>query len=142
MEDVKQDEAQETMSISNRLKIRGNNTMVPNELIRFSGISVQARFLWIELFSYSFNAGAIFPGLDRVSKNLGWSRPTISKYRKELEKFGFLKVTRRGLNRTNLYELDVPVADDNADRNTDVNMGFDQDVKGGLYKEHPTKNTE
>jgi len=135
MEDVRRDEAQETMSVSKRLKVRGNNTIVPNELLKFNRMSVQARFLWIELFSYSFNDGDIFPGMDRVSKNLGWSKTTTLKYRKELEEFGFITVTRRGLNKTNVYQLDVPVVDDNADRNTD-------DHPSGCQDDHPSGREE
>ena len=138
MEDFKQDEAQETMSVASRLKVLSNSTIVPNELLKFNGISSQARILWIEFLSYCFNNSQIFPGMDRVSKNLGWSKTTTLKHRKELEDFGFITVTRRGLNKTNLYELDVPVINKNADRNTEDNTSGYQDNNTSGYQDNNT----
>ena len=48
--------------------------------------------------------------MDTVADDMGCSKKSLLKYRKELEEVGLLKVHRRGLNKPNKYTLGLPKA--------------------------------
>ena len=49
----------------------------------------------------------LFPGQQRLADDIGVSRQTANEYIQDLKRKGFVKVTRLGQGRTNIYELKV-----------------------------------
>lgn len=100
----------ETMDLTDELREQGNFVRLPHNLLRLNKISMQARLVWAAFYSYGWNNGPIFPGMDTVADDMGCSKKSLLKYRKELEGVGLLKVQRRGLNKPNKYTLCLPQA--------------------------------
>jgi len=100
----------ETMELTDELREQGNFVRLPHNLLRLNKISMQARLVWAAFYSYGWNNGPIFPGMDTVADDMGCSKKSLLKYRKELEEVGLLKVHRRGLNKPNKYTLGLPKA--------------------------------
>lgn len=84
-------------------------TQVPNYVLESKKITPGAKLTYAMLLKYAWNNDLCFPGQERLANDIGVARPTANIYIKELEKRGFLKITRRGQGKTNLYVLDVTV---------------------------------
>jgi len=131
-------EQAEIVPADERLKLFQDVTIVPNDLIRHPSLSPGAKTLWMILWSYCWRGNTCFPGLKRVAEQMAVSLPTLMKYRKELERGGLLRVTRRGHTRTNLYELYAPAyqspqeGDEKPLENDDVNTSLNHDVNTSL----------
>ncbi len=83
-------------------------TQVPNAILRSKKISPGAKLAYAGLLSYAWNKESCFPGQDTLGGDIGVTRQTVNEYIKELKTKGFIRVTRRGQGRSNLYELLVP----------------------------------
>jgi hypothetical protein len=84
-------------------------TQVPNHILRSEKLSPGAKLTYAMLLSYAWNNEFCFPGQDRLGQDMGVTDRSVRTYTQELETHGFLKVKRRGLNKTNVYELDLTV---------------------------------
>lgn len=83
-------------------------TQVPNDILRDSSLSVQARFLWLLLASYAFERPAkSFPSEKTLAEHMGVTERTIRSYITELQRRGYLEVQSR-YGKTNLYLLYLP----------------------------------
>lgn len=83
----------------------GGFTQVPNAILRATEISQGAKLVYAMLLSYAWHHNSCFPGQDRLADDLSISRRSVSAHIKELEVKKFIKVTRKGLGKPNLYEL-------------------------------------
>ena len=83
-------------------------TQVPNAILRSKTISPGAKLAYSGLLSYAWNKDNCFPGQDKLGDDIGVTRQTVNEYIRELRTKGFIRVTRRGQGRSNLYELLVP----------------------------------
>jgi biotin operon repressor len=83
-------------------------TQVPNAILRSKKISPGAKLAYAALISYAWNNDHCFPGQETLGNDIGVTRQTANEYIKELRTKGFVKVTRRGQGRSNIYELLVP----------------------------------
>ena len=84
-------------------------TQVPNHILRSEKLSPGAKLAYAMLLSYAWNNESCFPGQERLGKDMGVTDRSVRTYTQELEAYGFLKVKRRGLNKINVYELDLTV---------------------------------
>jgi len=93
-----------------RLDAIKDTTKVPNDLIEYSSLSIQARFLWIELWKYCYGKenNKAWPGMDKIAEHLDVTKNSIRNYREELEEAGLLTVKRPGLGKNNRYFLHYP----------------------------------
>ena len=82
-------------------------TQVPNAILRSRKLSMGAKMAYAALISYAWHNDFCFPGQQRLADDIGISRQTANEYIQELKKKGFVKVTRQGQGRTNIYELRV-----------------------------------
>lgn len=83
-------------------------TQVPNAILRSNKISPGAKLAYSGLLSYAWDKDSCFPGQDTLGSDIGVTRQTVNEYIKELRTKGFIRVTRRGQGRSNIYELLVP----------------------------------
>ena len=63
------------------------------------------------LLSYAWQNDYCFPGQERLAKDMGSGLRSVVRYIKELETGSFVKITKRGLGRPNLYELNLTAHD-------------------------------
>ena len=83
----------------------GGFTQVPNAILRAKEISQGAKLVYAMLLSYAWHNNGCFPGQDRLAEDLSISRRSVNTHIKELEAKKFIKITRKGLGKPNLYEL-------------------------------------
>ena len=84
-------------------------TQVPNFILTNSTIGVGAKLTYAMFLHYAWNNNSCFPGQDRLAEEIGMSRPRVNEFIKELERAGFITITRRGQGKTNLYRLKFAV---------------------------------
>jgi len=82
-------------------------TQVPNAVLRSGDISSGAKLVYALLLSYAWHNDYCFPGQDRLAEDIGISRQSVNTHVKELERKGFVKITRKGQGRANLYALNL-----------------------------------
>lgn len=83
----------------------GGFTQVPNFILKNAELSSNAKVAYSLLLSYAWNNDRVFPGQERMAQDMGTSQPTVTRSIAELEKVGYLEITRRGQGKTNLYTL-------------------------------------
>ena len=84
-------------------------TQVPNFLLTNKNLSVGAKLAYAMLLKYAWADNAVFPGQHKLADDMGAGERSVRTYLKELEDAKFLKVTQRGLGKTNLYRLHLTV---------------------------------
>ncbi len=82
-------------------------TQVPNHILKNGKISPGGKLAYAMLLSYAWQNDFCFPGQDRLADDMGVSRQSANTYIKELATKGFVKITRRGQGKPNLYELNL-----------------------------------
>lgn len=82
-------------------------TQIPNAILRSKEIGGMEKCTYSLLLSYAWNNDFCFPGQERLAEDLGCSRASANTYIGTLRKKGFINVQRQGLNRPNLYELNL-----------------------------------
>ena len=87
----------------------GGFTQVPNFILTSSKIRVGAKLVYAMLLKYAWADDSCFPGQQTLASDMGAGERTVRTYLKELEQAGYLKITQRGLGKTNLYELYLTV---------------------------------
>jgi biotin operon repressor len=85
-------------------------TQVPNAILRADDISPAAKMTFACLLSYAWQNDYCFPGQERLAKDMGAGKRSVVRYIDELQKKGYIKITKRGLGKPNLYELRVDKA--------------------------------
>ena len=83
----------------------GGFTQVPNIILKDSKISNNAKIIYSKLLSYAWTNNLVFPGQERMGKEIGSSKSTVGRAVQELEEQGWLEIQRRGQGKTNVYVL-------------------------------------
>lgn len=82
-------------------------TQVPNTILRASNLSPGAKLAYTMLLSYAWENDFCFPGQETLAQDIGVTRQSANTYIKELSTKGYIKVTRQGFNKPNLYEVNL-----------------------------------
>src|SRR5215218_2027927 len=80
-------------------------TQVPNFILKNPDLTVGEKITFAMFLTYAWNNDKVFPGQERLAKDIGVTRMSVSTFIKGLEKKGFLTIKRRGLGLTNIYTL-------------------------------------
>jgi hypothetical protein len=82
-------------------------TQIPNAILRSKEIGGMEKCTYSLLLSYAWHNDSCFPGQDRLAQDLGCHRSTANGYIRNLRKKGFINVKRQGLNKPNIYEVNL-----------------------------------
>ena len=82
-------------------------TQVPNFLLKSKKLSSGDKMTFAMLLSYAWQNDFCFPGQQRLAEDLGLSDRSVRTHLKSLEVIGLLAIQRRGLGKTNIYELNL-----------------------------------
>ena len=82
-------------------------TQVPNHVLESGKVSPGAKLVYAMLLKYAWQDDFCFPGQVRLAKDMGVAERSVRSYLQELEKHAFLVIKRRGLGKSNLYELNL-----------------------------------
>jgi biotin operon repressor len=82
-------------------------TQVPNFLLRSSKLSAGDKITFAMLLSYAWQNDYCFPGQDRLAHDMGLDERSVRRHLKSLQAVGLLVIQRRGLGKTNVYELNL-----------------------------------
>ncbi len=82
-------------------------TQVPNHVLKNADLSPGSKLTYAMLLSYAWNNDYCFPGQERLAKDMGVARQSTNSYIQELRRKGFIKVSRRGQGKVNIYELSL-----------------------------------
>ncbi|WP_299293930.1 helix-turn-helix domain-containing protein [uncultured Tateyamaria sp.] len=88
------------------LSLRGF-TQVPNAVLKSEEISSGAKLVYALLLSYAWHNDFCFPGQETLARDIGIARGTVNRHVQELAEKGFIKITRKGQGRANVYELNL-----------------------------------
>jgi hypothetical protein len=88
---------------------QGGFTQVPNFILSNPNLSVGAKVVYAMFLSYAWHNDLVFPGQDRLAKDMGLTRPRVTQLTDELRKAGLIEITRRGQGKTNLYKVNFVV---------------------------------
>jgi DNA-binding MarR family transcriptional regulator len=80
-------------------------TQVPNFILKNDALTVGEKITFAMFLTYAWNNDKVFPGQERLAKDIGVTRRSVNTFIKGLEKKGFLTIQRRGLGKTNIYTL-------------------------------------
>lgn len=86
-------------------RVTGGFTQVPNCVLRSRTLSSGAKVLYGVLLSYAWQDGACHPDQATMAADLGCTDRQVRNWLKELEEEHLVHVHRRGLQRSNLYEI-------------------------------------
>jgi DNA-binding MarR family transcriptional regulator len=85
----------------------GGFTQVPNFILVSKRVSVGAKLTYAMLLKYAWQNDHCFPGQETLAGDMGAGKRSVVRWIKELEDADFLTVKRRGLGKSNLYELNL-----------------------------------
>lgn len=97
---------------------RKNFTIVPNELLNESQLSIPARYLFIVLLRFAGQDSTCYPGQKKLSYILDLSIRQVRNLLKELVIAGLVLKTRSGFNRPNTYTVSKNYQKSRAPKNT------------------------
>lgn len=80
-------------------------TIIPNDMLRNSQLSVHARYLFCVMLRYCGKSDYCFPSQQTLANDLGYSDRHVRDLIKELERAGLVVKTRKGYNRANTYTV-------------------------------------
>lgn len=80
-------------------------TQVPNFLLKAPDLSAGAKLTYAMLLHYAWANDYCFPGQERLADDMGAGKRSVIRFLQELETAGFIAVTRRGLGKSNVYQL-------------------------------------
>jgi len=82
-------------------------TQVPNFLLRSPRLTPGDKLSFAMLLSYAWQNDFCFPGQEALGRDLGLAERSVRRHLKSLEALGLLTIRRRGLGKTNIYELNL-----------------------------------
>lgn len=85
----------------------GGFTQVPNFILVSEKVSVGAKLTYAMLLKYAWQDDHCFPGQEKLAEDMGAGKRSVVRWIKELEGANFLAVKRRGLGKSNIYELNL-----------------------------------
>ena len=83
----------------------GGFTQVPNYLLNNSKLTANAKVVYAKLLSYAWHNNRVYPGQVRMAEEIGSNKSTVNRAILELQKQGWIEITRRGQGMTNVYIL-------------------------------------
>ena len=83
----------------------GGFTQLPNFILNNDQLTSNAKVVYAKLLSYAWHNDRVFPGQERMAKDIGISQQSVSRAILELGNIGYLEIRRRGQGLTNLYVL-------------------------------------
>ena len=89
--------------------VRGGFTQVPNFILRDGTLSLGAKVAYSMFLHFAWNNDSCFPGQKRLAEHMGMSVSRASFFIKELEAAGLVEITRRGLGKPNIYQVNFAV---------------------------------
>lgn len=92
---------------------RENFTQIDNAIMNDARLSVNARFLYAQLyqFAWNINSRGVFPGQRLLAERMRVKQRGLRNFMDELKDAGLVDVVRRGLNRTNNYIIHEKIRD-------------------------------
>ncbi|TYO68484.1 helix-turn-helix domain-containing protein [Bradyrhizobium hipponense] len=100
-------------------------TQVPNFLLKSKKLSPGDKMTSAMLLSYAWQNDYCFPGQRRLADRL--EERSVRRNLKALEANGLLTIQRRGLGKTNIYELNLTVT-------SDVRSRLDKNVRSRMVR--------
>ena len=91
------------------ISMGGGFTQVPNFILTSKKISVGAKLAYSMLLKYAWQNDCCFPGQETLAKDMGVGKRSVVRFVKELEEADYMKVKRRGLGKSNIYELSLTI---------------------------------
>lgn len=82
-------------------------TQVPNFILENPKLSVGGKMTYAMLLKYAWHNQGCFPGQERLADDMGAGKRSVIRFLQELEREGFITITRRGLGQSNYYQLSV-----------------------------------
>ena len=80
-------------------------TQVPNFILKNDTLTVGEKITFAMFLTYAWHNDKVFPGQEKLAKDIGVARRSVNTFIKGLEKKGFPTIQRRGLGKTNIYTL-------------------------------------
>ena len=80
-------------------------TIIPNNLLQKSQLSISARYLHCVLLRYCGQDEKCFPGQKKLANDFGYSARHIRNLLNELIEAGLVQKRRKGWNKTNTYTV-------------------------------------
>ena len=80
-------------------------TQVPNFILKNNNLTVGEKMTFAMFLSYAWHNAKVFPGQERLAKDIGVTRQSVNTFIQGLKNKGFLTIERRGLGKTNRYTL-------------------------------------
>lgn len=80
-------------------------TMVPNFILENPKLTVGGKMTYAMLLKYAWHNDYCFPGQERLADDMGAGKRSVIRFLQELEREGYIAVVRRGLGKSNLYQL-------------------------------------
>jgi len=81
--------------------------MLPNFLLKSRKLSAGDKMAFAMLLSYAWQNDYCFPGQARLAEDMGLDERSVRRHLKSLEANELLTIKRRGLGKTNIYELNL-----------------------------------
>jgi hypothetical protein len=82
-------------------------TQVPNFILKSKTLSAGDKLAMAMILSYMWHNDSCFPGQARLAEDMGVDERSVRRHVKALQAAGLLTIVRRGLGKTNIYELNV-----------------------------------
>ena|ERR1051326_8008587 len=82
-------------------------TQVPNFILKSNTLSAGDKLTMAMILSYAWHNDFCFPGQATLAVDLGIDERSVRRHIKALQAAGLLAIVRRGLGKTNVYELNV-----------------------------------
>ena len=82
-------------------------TQVPNFILKSRTLSAGDKLAMAMILSYAWHNDSCFPGQTRLAEDMGVDERSVRRHIKALQAEGLLTIVRRGLGKTNIYELNV-----------------------------------
>ena len=82
-------------------------TQVPNFILKSKTLSAGDKLAMAMILSYMWHNNSCFPGQARLAEDMGVDERSVRRHVKALQAEGLLTIVRRGLGKTNIYELNV-----------------------------------
>jgi DNA-binding transcriptional ArsR family regulator len=82
-------------------------TQVPNFILRSQVLAPGDKLAFAVLLSYAWHNDCCFPGQERLAQDLGLAERSVRRHLKALQASGLLAIRRRGLGKTNIYEINL-----------------------------------
>ena len=99
---------QDTLRFQNEKRnrwIHEGFVVVGNSVLSDAAVSAPAKIVYLLLMRRLFQKDNCFPGRELLAQEVGLSARQVDRYLQELKAAKWVKITRRGQGKTNVYQL-------------------------------------